>query len=358
MQASFRDRLVAHANRLAADAALAAREDILDPAAAARHAEAKAWLSGHRLIVLYDHPDLARSLRSHLGLLRRLVLAENLVRVEVYREVVAALGAAPRPIPIAPLKGISLLGSVYAHDLGQRHMSDLDVLVPADRIHEAIGRLVRLGYEEPTLSRRARFISHHRHAQGPRALVELHTRLGTAFIPNSTWRDVAPLPALVHGVWGNRLSPVTELVHLLIHFYKHRPFVCLVWVDEILGLAARLPEDEQRHALPEIAARLGCRTPLAVTIDLLRRALGPGFLPHLRLEDLRASALRTRLHGAIFLDPPDPLRPMRRRSKLVEEVHAALLVDHFAEAPRDLFRKAVGHFVARFPTRIRSHPDE
>jgi hypothetical protein len=316
-----------------------------------------AWLADHRLIPLHDHPALAPHLRAHLGLLRRLVLGENLARVELFKEIALILGAASPPVPLAPLKGISLLDTVYRGDLGLRHMSDLDLLVPEGRIQEAVALLEARGFRETEVSRRVRRIAHHRGLYHPRSLVELHTRLGAAFIPFSTWSELAPRPVLVHGVEAYRLSPAAELVHLLVHFYKHRPFVCLVWLDEILGLAEGLSGDDQRHAIPVIAARLGCRTPLAVTIDLLRRALGPGFLPELRLADLRPSALRVGLHRWLFLGPPDPLRPMPRRSRLLEEFHSALLVDHPAQAPREMLRMAAGHFLARYPTRIPPHPE-
>lgn len=352
LQRQFRDLLVAHANHLARaqsldSAAFPSRELPGSPAAA--------WLTTHRLHVLRDHPDLIPALRDHLTQLRRRTLAQNIVLIRAFTDVVHALSAgdgSPRPIPVAPLKGIALLDTVYSADIGLRPMTDLDLLVPEDRIEQAIARLAPLGYAEPEPSHRLRRVMHHRALRGPRAILELHTKLGQALVPRSTWRHVDPCPATVHGVPAHRLSPAAELVHLLIHFYLHRPFTVLGWLDEILSLAHTLPAEDQEHTIPAVASRLLCRTPLAITVELLRRTLGPGFLPHLHLADLHQRSARTSLHRWVFLDPPDPLRPMVKRSQLLEELHAALLVDRLTDGLRDIARMAAVHVLARFPTRI------
>ena len=100
------------------------------------------------------------------------------------------------------------------------------------------------------------------------------TTIETAFLPSSGWKAVSPVPAAVHGVDARRLTPAVELVHLLVHFYKHRPFTCLGWVDEILALGQQASSQIQDEMV-QAAHRLRCRTPLAVAIDLLRRALPP-----------------------------------------------------------------------------------
>ena len=203
----FRSALVRHANQMPAR-------------------EAASWLERHRLLILATHSELSPSLRDHLHLVRRSVLAQNILRIQLYQDLVQAAG----PIPLAPLKGIALLDTLYASDPSLRPMSDIDLLIPAQHADALIARLTAtpgLNLHEPEPSHRIRRVHHHRVLTGPRGHVELHTRLGTAFIPKSDWDAVSPKPGTVHGLPAYRLSAATELVHLVVYFYKHRPFCCL-----------------------------------------------------------------------------------------------------------------------------------
>ena len=106
---------------------------------------AAAW---HRLSpLLYSYlGGVADTPEAALSALERAYLAgaaRSLFMREALSRVIAALTAAE--VPAMLLKGAALVETVYA-DSAHREMLDLDLLVPADRMHQAVAAVRGLGY--------------------------------------------------------------------------------------------------------------------------------------------------------------------------------------------------------------------
>jgi hypothetical protein len=88
-------------------------------------------------------------------------------------------------IPTVVLKGAALATTLYP-SIGLRPMGDIDLLVPQDRLAEAVACLQALGYVEPTPDMAPglnQVVGHHVSLDGGQAIplhVELHWTLGAA----------------------------------------------------------------------------------------------------------------------------------------------------------------------------------
>jgi len=116
--------------------------------------------------------------------LRQAYYTTTAVNLLVYRELSRILGALSGPcplarIPVVVLKGAALAATLYP-SIGLRPIGDLDLLVPKERLAEALARLEALGYVElyPEMAPGIEALaSHHVHLQGGRDVhlaVELH----------------------------------------------------------------------------------------------------------------------------------------------------------------------------------------
>lgn len=220
--------------------------------------------------------------------------AHTLYAAARFREVVDALDG----IPVCPLKGIHLLDRVYREDPECRVLGDLDLLLPRERIEEAVARLRRLGLEETPLSQRIREVSPERVLTDGRLPVELHTRLGVKHGPRSAWEDLRPRPARVHDRQVFTLDRETTLVHLVSHLVKHRPFSRLGWVEDVLRWVRRGVDG--RGALAR-ARELGALRSFVAGVGILHHALGPLGLPGAGGEGGRSlDRLAVRLHERLL----------------------------------------------------------
>lgn len=234
---------------------------------------AAAWLAGHGLLSMASWEGLAGGVRERLRERGRRTAAYNLFLVSRFREAVAALEG----IPVCALKGIHLLDAVYRDDPGSRALADVDLLVPADRMEEAIERLAAaLGLEEEPLSRRVRRVSPERILAGRSFALELHERLGYKHGWASAWEDVAPVPERVHGCPVHVLDRETALVHLVTHLVKHRPFSRLVWAEDVVRWAEGGADGGRAVA---VARRMGGLRSFVAGVRALRSLVGEGFLP-------------------------------------------------------------------------------
>jgi hypothetical protein len=169
------------------------REQSLDPGSAAALCDpsadlmALARLAGRHLVTpmlaacLAD-PGLRRQLPEAFVLYLDFVHAENLRRTHALRHELGQAAACLNEIDIEPLllKGaIRLVDDLYP-DPGWRFMRDLDLLIPRDRLGQAIACLESLGYR---FTRNAtEFATRHRHLpplsrDGALAVVEIHAEL-------------------------------------------------------------------------------------------------------------------------------------------------------------------------------------
>jgi hypothetical protein len=259
-------------------------------------AAARTWLARHRLYPLRAEPALADKLRVWIDGQAVTIARANSHLVLAFQELVLALD----PIPVVPLKGVALLPQLYPEAPGLRLMRDLDLLVPAPALAQALSRIRRLGFVEGRFSRMARVINNERCLTRGIVVVELHHRLSYYFGRRSTWPDLALEPGVLHESNVYLLTPAQQLVYLLVHCLNHRPFSLLLWIDEILRLAATLSEMDRR-CVPEIGRRMGAGDAVAAMVEILRRALGPDALAWLELGDLRRSSVRLRLGRKLAL---------------------------------------------------------
>ncbi len=133
--------------------------------------------------------------------------------------VLAALGTAG--IPTLALKGLAI-GLRYYGGTGPRPLTDLDLLVPADRFPEVRGILLSLGWA-PALAeppaRLERFFHAHPFTCGPRGQIDLHRHvLWQACSPGADapfWDASEPLEVAGHSL--RCLSPADELLHAVVH---------------------------------------------------------------------------------------------------------------------------------------------
>lgn len=296
----------------------AARADALGPDAGPR------WLLDHGLLAAADHPLLTDAARRNL--------ARNLLLIDRFQGAVDALA----PLPVAPLKGLHLLDSVYRSDPQHRVLSDLDLLIRPDDDEDAVKRLTALGYRETDHSRRSAAQRHERVLVDGGVTVELHTRLGVQPGHRAAWDELAPVPARLHDRDVHRLDDATTLVHLTAHFVKHVPFSSLRWAEDVVRWAGVL--DDGGAAAVTRARRLGALRPLLAGVRVLRRAVGDDLLPAVPAGTAgwRVRCNERLLWGA--LRGPDPLACGAMGSPWRRNLTALLLADR----PRDAVRFLIG----------------
>ena len=228
-------------------------------------------LAGHALGVADDHrhPDAA----ALLGATTR-ARTEHTERMHWLRPLVDRLAAAA--VDVLVMKGVALASTVYpAPEL--RPMVDVDLLVPAPRILDAIGELTTAGWVE-----HGSLPQHHlRRGQeidlrGPAGeKLDLHWHLHPAVVvpDHEAESDVAfferavPLPAV--GAGAVMLDPTDQLFHVLVHGGTNGWPSHPLWVaDAALLIDGTDSFDADRF----VALVRDCRVnvPVVTALDLLR----------------------------------------------------------------------------------------
>lgn len=300
------------------------------------------WIGGHGLLSMARCEALPGGVRRRLADRARRTAAYNLLLISRFQEAIAALG----DLPACPLKGIQLLETVYREDPGSRVLADVDLLVPAERIDQAVERLESaLGLEETPSSRRLHGISSERILAGRGFALELHDRLGFAYGWASTWEDLAPAPAQVHDRAVHSLGREATLVHLVAHLVKHRPLSRLAWVEDVLR-SSEAGVDEA--GVVEVARRIGALRPLIAGVRVLRRLVGEGLLPRIPetvggLGGKLVAANERLLWSELARRPlPDPVAlSARRRAGPPPFLSGLLLADRPSHALRIVRIKAL-----------------
>jgi hypothetical protein len=284
-----------------------------------------AWLLAHGLFALRGHPGLPDPLRRRLDEEARRNLAANLWLIHRFGEVADALAG----VDLCPLKGIHLLDTVYREHPGERRVGDLDLLVRADEVEAAIGRLRGIGLEElPGSQRRAGFWPERVLGDG-RLVVELHTRLGVKHGLRAGWDELAPVPGELHGRRVHLLDRATTLVHLVAHWVKHGPFVELRWAEDVLRWAAATGADADGSAAMATARRLGAARTLVAGARALRAAAGDDALPGVpaTLPGLAGRAIAWNERRVWRLERADPFALGDRSTTARRNLSALLLAD-------------------------------
>ena len=126
-------------------------------------------------------------------------------------------------IPTLVLKGAALLGSAYA-DLGLRPMSDIDLLVPIERVGPASRTLEALGWESeaPVTASMTRMVHALQFTQPSRVAVDLHWHVFEECCRPGDDDDLwaASVPFAIEGVPTRILAPEDQLVHACVHGEK------------------------------------------------------------------------------------------------------------------------------------------
>lgn len=279
--------------------------------------------------------------------------ARHLVLGRALAGIVDAFGAAR--IPLLPLKGPVLAEQLYPHP-AVRPSSDLDVLVPPSRRHDADAALRTLGYRPTTVDEHDwRFDLAHDGAlayDGPCTVrADLHWRLLTD--PRFAWNEPASRavwsrarPTPFGGVETLALAPDDLLLYLAGHLAVHHGFGGLRWhwdIARVLDGAAgpfdwgtvvdRAAEWELRRALYVALSEVGGTFDIPLPPDVMSR--------------LRPAGMRARTLAAILR------RAGEERRQALAHVIAPLVVDrpralltalHTALFPRDTW------LAARYPS--------
>lgn len=295
--------------------------------------EAAVWLDrqGPPPVARSREHEVPEPLRRLLKRRRQQIGAANLHRIGRFQEMVDEL--ARSGIPVCPLKGIHLLGTVYRNDPENRPMADLDILVRPEDADEAVDRLCEvLRLTETPLSRRLARRSHERVLAGSALVVEVHTRLGLRTGRAATWSDLTPTPGRLHGRDVHLLDRETTLAHLLAHFVQHGPWSSLRWVEDLLRWSERGFDARRTH---ERASRLGCRRAVVAGTRALRRHLGREVLPGLSDRDRGTGWLTLwlyeRLTGASAEPSPIPGLPESERPWVDRHLGTVLMADRLRD---------------------------
>lgn len=210
---------------------------------------------GHLHTVLttaFDHaPELTGLVEQDLQIFFAEMARANADRNRALLAQLARLGAAfsARAIPAVALKGSAeLLSPTYA-DPAQRFIADTDILVPADRMDEAVEALLALGGQ--MVEEDKAFMHHLPPIMLPdgAAPIELHLRIGNDLVDRMLPADEVLASALPHETGLLVPDPATRLTHLVVHGQIHHEHHALralylrdcldyFWMEKQLGIEA------------------------------------------------------------------------------------------------------------------------
>jgi hypothetical protein len=127
----------------------------------------------------------------------------------------------PRGIRVALIKGIAYAGTLYP-DPAERPMNDIDLLVPARQIPDAMHALLDAGFARVGMSRKLSGYYHALAFSRAGMMVELHRNIiqpyRTRFHAGDLWARATPDP-MASG--GERLDRVDELLLCALHIARH-----------------------------------------------------------------------------------------------------------------------------------------
>jgi hypothetical protein len=220
------------------------------------------------------------------------VLRNDLLTAELAR-LLRSFGA--EGIPVVPLKG-PLLAELLYGDKGLRVCSDLDILVPRNRILAAYDQMVRLGYQatvpswflsdrvtrnsfEATFSRAERSFLY---------VVELHWGiLWEESVDESSIRDLweKTTTQTVLGAAVQVLSPEWQLLFLAAHAARHN-WQGLKWLVDIHEICLQWKLDWGQ--IGTTASRLGWGELVGLSLSICHRLLDTPLPPQFPAEPIPA----------------------------------------------------------------------
>lgn len=143
-------------------------------------------------------------------------------------------------IPTLILKGAPLALTIYAA-LEARPMEDLDVVVPTNRLADAIRALEAAGWKSDKIMSYAH-ATMFRHASGGEFDLHWHIMMETVknTVEDQFWQTAVPLD--LAGVSTQMLHPAFSLVHILVHGLRSNPVPPIRWIPDALILIKRCPD--------------------------------------------------------------------------------------------------------------------
>ncbi len=175
-------------------------------------------------------------------------------------------------VPWMPLKGLDTAERFFPRP-ELRLSSDIDVLVPADRLQNAMQALTAAGWSfdsTPLLAAYQRDEGYNWHGRGPRGnSLELHYRLWAAVpasLVEACWESGVASPDL--GRLGFRLSIPMAFVVSTVHSWIHagRPQFIYWWETKLI--ADRLDSSEE---VVSVARRHGLQLPVGLAAEYVGR---------------------------------------------------------------------------------------
>jgi hypothetical protein len=227
-------------------------------------------------------------------------------------------------IPAYPFKGPALSVMLYG-DPARRQSSDLDILVPKEKVRKAVDCLDTLGYGAKA------FLAGHRLAAHRRTEYELpFFRRDGKLTVELQWAVVPGFFGFDHeklGIWSNLekrswsghafpvLPPEETLLLLSVHGAKHL-WCKLGWVCDVAGLlASPTPPDLSR--MFELAGRCGATRLLTLALLLAERLAGARLPQNVSAridDDLMAGSLSRKVLDVVAKTPVNPdVDPARYR---------------------------------------------
>lgn len=197
------------------------------------------------------------------------------------------------------LKGTALQLTVYGGDRPTRPATDVDVLIPQERLEEAIEWLEERGYEAPRgFSRTDRFARSKSVGLSYQGLeIDLNWRIHPFGLDPLLERRLMGRRVVVSqgGQVLSSLSPGDHLLHTLLHGSETNPVPMVRWILDSCLLMSELAEADWKIFVDEVA-RGGYRIPVLPMLLYLRTTWDAA-VPELVLRLL--TDLRTTAYGVV-----------------------------------------------------------
>lgn len=201
-------------------------------------------------------------------------------------------------IPMVALKGTHLAASVYSQP-ALRHMSDLDVLVPATRLAQAVDIARAIGFKSQrdfSVEHDVRILQHVTALCRHGVSLELHWNITPparkySIDPAALWRDTETIPSLP-GVYG--LAPADLLMHVCVHAtLMHGCETGLRPYADIAAIVVRYRDRLDWATLVDEAERRGWKRGMFLALLLANRLLGAGVPEDVLADARRVTAVST-----------------------------------------------------------------
>jgi Uncharacterised nucleotidyltransferase len=191
------------------------------------------------------------------------------------------------------LKGAALI-DLYYRDRGSRSMHDIDLLVPEERVSDAVDILRHLDWHSHprTLTGALRFSYEweFKHRAGYR--IDLHWQVIDYMLKTDrelTDMDGRPrlLPSDVAGVTTNVLDHPDQLIHVCLHGARAWPEGNVVWAADAMKVLQRAPNLDWDHVIRFSAAHR-CTRAMGEALFFLSAKLGAS-IPRSTVQSLRSA---------------------------------------------------------------------